>query len=233
MRLPVLYRPLLFAVRTLVQLFLVGGHLHIEGAENVPRSGGLLVISNHIAGADPPLLGAFFPRPLHFMAKAEWFRNPFLTLLARTFLCFPVVRHTADRAALKFTLLLLQAGRAICVYPEGTRSRDLVMHAPEAGAGFLGRRGGVPILPVATWGGETVLPTGARFPHRSGTDVYLAYGKPFTLPEGDMDNQEAAEYMMSKVAAMLPEKYRGFYLEWEPGTTGRHRRLRRPERRSA
>ena len=207
---------------------LFGGHLRVEGIENVPPRGGLLVIGNHLAGADPPLLAARFPRPLHFMAKEEWFRNPVVGTLGRAMLCFPVVRHTADRSALRFTLTLLEAGEAVCIYPEGTRSRDLQLHVPEAGAGFLARRGGVPILPVATWGGEKVLPTGARFPHRAGTEVHLVFGKPFTLADSMLDNQEASEFMMSKVAEMLPVEYRGYYRDWKPGSSGRHRRLRPP-----
>jgi 1-acyl-sn-glycerol-3-phosphate acyltransferase len=217
-----------------VGFFVPGGHLKIEGAENVPPAGGLLVISNHIAAADPPVLGAVFPRPLHFMAKAEWFKNPLLGSLGRALLCYPVNRHTADRASLRFTLSLLEAGEAVAIYPEGTRSRDLVMHPPEAGAGFLARRAGVPILPVATWGGEDILPTGAKFPHRGGADVHLVFGRPFSLPEGEMDNQEAAEHMMSKVAELLPEQYRGYYRQWAGGGGGRHRRLRsHPQPRSA
>lgn len=219
-----MYRPILAIMRAIVWFFVPG--IMVESAQRVPKKGGFLVISNHIAGADPPLLGTLFPRPLHFMAKAEWFKNPFLGWLGHTMLCFPVVRHTADRAALRFTLDLLEAGEAVCIYPEGTRSRDLVMHPPEAGAGFLARRAGVPILPVATWGGEDILPTGARFPKRKGTVVHIVYGELFTLPSGDMDNQEAAEFMMSKVAEMLPPKYLGYFLDWQPGASGRHRRPR-------
>lgn len=223
----VFYFPLITMMRAVIHALLFGGHLVVEGAANVPRKGGLLVISNHIAGADPPLLGACFPRPLHFMAKIEWFKNPVLGFLGRSMLCFPVVRHTADRSALRFTLSLLGAGEAVCLYPEGTRSRDLQLHPPEAGAGFLARRAGVPILPVATWGGEKVLPTGAKFPRRTGTEVHMVFGKPFTLPDEKMDNQEASEFMMSRVAEMLPAEYRGYFRDWRPGTRGRHRRLGR------
>lgn len=233
LRAGLLYWPLRWFAQGVIALFLFGGHLHIGGERNVPRQRGLLVISNHLAGADPPVLGARFPRPLHFMAKAEWFRHPLVGFLARHFLCYPVMRHTADRSALRFTLTLLEAGEAVCIYPEGTRSRDLVMHPPEAGAGFLARRSGVSILPVATWGGEKVLPTGARFPRRSGTDVHLVYGEPFTLPDTGMDNQEAAEFMMAKVAEMLPEAYRGYFQEWAPSESRRHRRLRSEQTRSA
>ena len=99
-----------FFLRVIILLFLFG-RVQQLGRERVPRKGGLLVISNHIATADPPLEGALFPRPLHFMAKVEWFKNPVIAFLARQFLCFPVVRHTADRAALRYTLGLLGAAR--------------------------------------------------------------------------------------------------------------------------
>ena len=184
-------------------------HLKVAGQENVPREGGLLVISNHLASADPPVLGALFPRPLHFMAKAEWWKNKIVGWGATGFLCYPVKRHTPDRGALRFTLELLAAGEAVCIYPEGTRSEDAQVKPPEAGAGFLARKAGVPILPVATWGGEKALPKGARLPHPA--DVHMVYGQPFTLPDRPMNHQETAEFMMARVAELLPPEYRGIY----------------------
>jgi 1-acyl-sn-glycerol-3-phosphate acyltransferase len=204
-------------IRTLIAVVLLR-RVHISGRENIPRQGGLLVIGNHISTTDPPLLGGLFPRPLHFMAKVEWFKNPVLGWLGRQFLCFPVVRHTADRSALRYTLSLLEAGQAVAMYPEGTRSEDLQLHPPEAGAGFLARQAGVPILPVATWGGENVLPPRSRLPRPA--DTYLVYGKPFQLPEGKISNQEAADFMMSKVAELLPDGYRGHFQTWKPARAG-------------
>ena len=195
-------------------------HMHVEGRQNVPRKGGLLVISNHIATADPPLLGALFPRPLHFMAKKEWFDNGLIGWLAKQFLCFPVVRHTADRGALRYTLWLLEQGRAVGIYPEGTRAEDARMRPAEAGAGFLARQAGVPVLPVATWGGENVLPKGSNFPRIASAHAYLKFGEPFMLPERKMSNQEAADFMMSKVAELLPTEYRGEYQARVPARAG-------------
>ena len=212
--------PIYWLLRWFVQLMillLVRNHLHITGRDNVPKKGGLLVISNHIASADPPILGGRFPRPLHFMAKVEWFRKAFVAFLARQFLCFPVVRHTADRAALRYTLALLEAGQAVCIYPEGTRAEDARIHGVEAGVGFVARRSGVPILPVAVWGTENVLPAkGVHFPRAA--ESHMVYGKPFQLPRPDMDNQEAADYMMSKVAELLPVGYRGVFELYESKT---------------
>jgi 1-acyl-sn-glycerol-3-phosphate acyltransferase len=192
---------------------LVRNHLHVEGRENVPKKGGLLVICNHIASGDPPLLGARFPRPLHFMAKVEWFKNPVIAFLARQFLCFPVVRHTADRGALRYALARLAQGQAVCIFPEGTRAEDARIHPVEAGVGFLARRARVPVLPVAVWGTENVLPArGIHWPKAA--ECHMVFGKPFELPRPDMGNQEAADYMMSKVAEMLPPAYRGEFEFW-------------------
>jgi len=192
--------------------------LHIEGEGNVPRGGGLLVVSNHIATADPPLHGGLFPRPVHFMAKVEWFLgNPVVAFLARQFLCFPVVRHTADRASLRYTLQLLEKGQAVLIYPEGTRAVDARLHRAEVGIAFLARRSGVPILPMAIYGSEKVIPKGAHWPRRAHT--YLRYGKPFHVPASMVDNHAAADYVMSKIAELLPGKYRGVYAE--PAVTER------------
>lgn len=201
-------------LRTVIRVIL-RGHLRLEGLERVPRTGGVLVVSNHISSADPPLLGALSPRPVHFMAKAEWFRSPLLGFLARQFLCFPVVRHTADRGALRHTLELLGRGQAVAIYPEGTRSDDLRLHRPEPGVGFLARRARVPIVPVATWGGEAILQSrGYHLPRAA--ETHVVFGEPFELPEDPaLSNQEAAELMMSRIAALLPQRYRGYLADAE------------------
>jgi 1-acyl-sn-glycerol-3-phosphate acyltransferase len=214
-------KPMYWAVRWFIRsvaAVVLLGHLHVSGKENVPRKGGLLVISNHIATADPPILGSVFPRPLHFMAKVEWFKNPVIGYLARQFLCFPIVRHSADRAALRYSLALLEHGQALAIYPEGTRAEDARLHVPEAGAGFLARQSNVPILPVATYGGEKVWPKGSRIPRPA--HAYLVYGKPFNLPDRKLSNQETADYMMSKVAELLPDNYRGYFESWKAARAG-------------
>jgi len=211
--------PLYWVLRAFVRVIvavLLFRKLHVEGEAGVPREGGLLVVSNHIASADPPLLGGMFPRPLHFMAKVEWFSGSGLVaFLARQFLCYPVVRESADRPALKYTLNLLEKGQAVCIYPEGTRAMDHRLHQAKAGPGFVARHSGVPIVPVAVWGTEQVMPKGRRFPVRA--ECHLVYGPPFHLPENLMDNQDAADYMLRKVADLLPPGYRGVYGEEPAG----------------
>ena len=83
------------------------------------------------------------------------------------------------------------------------------MHTPEAGAGFLARRADVPIVPVGIYGAERVWPRGHRLPRR--TEVRMVFGPAFRLPPGIKDNREAADFIMARVAELIPAPYRGVF----------------------
>jgi 1-acyl-sn-glycerol-3-phosphate acyltransferase len=207
--------PILRLVMRLLALVFIFRTLHVAGLEKVPRRGPVLVVGNHIATLDPPLTGALIKRlDVYYMAKSEYFELRRQRWIFRAYNAFPVVRHHADRQALKQALQVLVDGHVLMMYPEGTRSRDLQLHRPYAGAGFLARKSQAPIVPVAVWGSEDVLPTGASWPRHA--DVHIEFGDPFLLPERNADgtpmtHQQSADYMMARVAAMLPEKYRGVF----------------------
>lgn len=207
--------PILRAVMHLLKAVILFRSVHLRGLDKVPRTGPVLVVGNHIASLDPPLTGALIKRfDVHYMAKAEYFELRRQRWMFRAYNAFPVVRHSPDRHALKQALQILRDGHVLMMYPEGTRSRDLQMHRPYAGAGFLARKSQAPIVPVAVWGSEGVLPTGASWPKRA--HVYIEFGDPFLLPERNADgtpmsHQQSADHMMAHVAAMLPEKYRGVF----------------------
>ena len=203
--------PLLRVVLRVLARVILGRRLVVEGIDNVPRTGGVLLVGNHVGAVDPPLTGGLLPRlDVHYMAKSEHFRSPWKRALFRGYNAYPVRRHSADRAALRHTLDLLSGGHVVLLYPEGSRSPDGHMRAPEPGAGFLARHAGVPVIPVAIWGTERVLPRGGRFPKRA--DVHLRYGEPVTLPAdasgGRAANATAAQAVMDAIAAMLPAAYR-------------------------
>ena len=122
--------------------------LKLHGTENIPLDGGLIITSNHIAGADPFLLGSAVPRELWFMAKKELF-EPFLQgYIIKRVNAFPVNRYSFDLEVIKKSISILKQGKALIMFPEGTRSEDGQIKEGKIGAGMLARKAGVPIVPV-------------------------------------------------------------------------------------
>jgi 1-acyl-sn-glycerol-3-phosphate acyltransferase len=194
----------------LIRIFLRGG-LRVEGLENIPK-GGCLVACNHIATCDPPVVGALIPRhDVHYMAKAELFAKPWVRWLADGYNAFPVIRHTADRPAIRRALGVLAQGHVLIMMPEGTRSPDARMRRGEPGVGLLARRSGAPIVPVGVWGSENALPKGARMPRHA--EVHVRFGPAVHLPDRPMSNQERADWIMERIAELVPDRYRGVYAD--------------------
>ena len=205
-------------MRTMTRVYLVG-LFKVVGLENIPRTGALLICPNHSATLDPPLVPAFVPRgDTWSMAKSEFFRNPLIAFIYRSYHSFPVVRHTADRAALRFAFDLLKEGHSVIIYPEGTRVESGVLAQPEPGAGFIAQKAGCPVLPVGLTGTRECLPKGAWWPRR--TKVTITFGKPFrVLPKRTdgtrVSHDEASDAIMVAIAELLPDQQRGVYSELE------------------
>ncbi len=123
----------------------------VSGAENVPPSGGLIVASNHISYLDPPLLGTWFPRVIHFMAKQELFDTPVFGPLIRAVHAFPVNREAGDRGAIRHALRVLKGGGVVGIFPEGRRNLDGEAQA-RSGAVLLASTAQCPVVPVALVG---------------------------------------------------------------------------------
>jgi 1-acyl-sn-glycerol-3-phosphate acyltransferase len=184
--------------------------LQVEGLDDVPRTGGCIVAGNHIATCDPPLIGALIPRrDVHYMAKEEAFAKPSTRWLISGYNAFPVKRHTADRMAIRRSLAVLAQGRVLIMMPEGTRSPDATLRRAEPGVGLIARRSGAPIVPCGVWGSENALPKGASMPRRA--EVHVRYGTPVHLPDARMTHQESADWIMERIAELVPERHRGVY----------------------
>jgi 1-acyl-sn-glycerol-3-phosphate acyltransferase len=205
-------------MRFMTRAYLVG-LFRVEGKENVPLTGGLIVCGNHFATLDPPMVPAFMPRQDSWsMAKSEYFRKAWQQWLFTAYGAFPVVRHTADRAALRRAFDLLKAGQVLVIYPEGTRVESGVLSTPEPGAGFIAQKSGCPVLPVAATGTRECLPKGAKWPRR--VPVTIRFGKPFTVPARRADgarvsHEEASDAIMLRIAELLPPDKRGRYSDLE------------------
>jgi 1-acyl-sn-glycerol-3-phosphate acyltransferase len=129
--------------------------LRRNGNHNIPRRGGVLLVCNHIAGLDPPMVGtAATPRRTHYMAKSELFRGPVVTRILREVGAFPVERGGADRTAMRMAKDVLARGDCLLMFPEGTRSLDGRLGPAMPGAGALALDDGVTVVPMAIWGSQ-------------------------------------------------------------------------------
>jgi 1-acyl-sn-glycerol-3-phosphate acyltransferase len=190
----------------------------VKGRENVPRHGPLILVSNHLNNADPPILTVVTPRKIAWLTKAEWFRTPVIGGMFRLAGMIPVRRFEADLHALRMTQELLKEGGCLGMFPEGTRSKDGVLHHAEPGTALVALRTGAPVQPVAIWGTEHVkLPRDMLF---SRTRVHVRFGRPFTLPRPRRitrtEVDQGTETIMKAIAALLPERYRGVYARSDP-----------------
>ncbi len=202
-------------MRTMTRTFLIG-LFTVNGVENVPRHGPLIICPNHSATLDPPMVPAFMPRgDTWSMAKSEYFeKGGFNEWIFTAYHSFPVVRHTADRNALRKAFDILKSGEVLVMYPEGTRVESGVLAQPEPGAGFIAQKAACPVVPVGLTGTRDCLPKGAHWPRR--TRVSVTFGKPFMLlskrPDGSrVTRQEAADAIMLEIAELVPEYQRGAF----------------------
>jgi cytidylate kinase len=124
-----------------------------HGLRNVPKTGGVIVASNHASYIDPPAIGSTCRmRTIHFMARDTLFAKPFLGLILRKSGVIPLDRERGDLKAMKTAIQLLQGGAAVALFPEGTRSPDGNLQPPKPGVGFLVAKGNAPVVPVYVHG---------------------------------------------------------------------------------
>lgn len=132
----------------------------IYGSEKVPRSGPLVVVSNHSSFFDPPLISNSVGRPVAYMAKEELFKIPIFNKAIELYGAYPVNRGTADRTAIRAALKYLENGWAVGVFLEGTRTEDGRITDPKRGAALIAAKAKAPLLPVCVWGSQAIIPRG-------------------------------------------------------------------------
>lgn len=195
-------------VKTFVR---VTTRLKVSGKENVPPEGPLIVIANHTSFLDPLLIIAALGRRVMFMAKKELFQVLVLGRLIAT-LAFPVERGRGDLAALRQARQVLEEGKALIIFPEGSRSPDGKLRQAKAGVALLASWSKASVLPVAVVGTTGI--NGWRWIFRR-PRVEVRIGKAYAIhPEPDTNRNQLTRYsdeMMTRVAMLMPAPLRGYY----------------------
>ena len=204
--------PLLYTIGkfTVGNMLMLGWRPHVEGLENVPKTGGAIFAGNHLSVADELFIGAVVPRHLAFWAKSDyfdgtgvsgWFTRNLLNGLGAI-----RVQRAGGRdalAAFDSAIPVLKAGDMVVVYPEGTRSPDGRLYRGRTGVARLAVAAGVPIIPVGTLGTEKVQPIGQPYPKPVGWGkVTVKFGRPID-PAGWGSDRTSLRSLTDEVMASI------------------------------
>lgn len=176
----------------------------VIGAQNVPAEGPVILAGNHASYLDPPVIAVGIWRPPAFLAKEELFRHPLFGWYLRKLGAFPVKRGAGDRAALKHSLDLVEQGRPLVLFPEGTRTEDGELQEPEMGVGMIAYRTGAPVVPIYIHGTDRALGRkgGLRLER-----IAIVYGEPlvFVPKPGEKPGREEYEAAAQRIMGCIAE----------------------------
>ena len=170
--------------------------MDIQGQENVPEHGGVVMCCNHMSNYDPFTMAAFTKREVRYIAKKELFQNPFLKRLMYAMKAFPVDREAAmDMKALKTAMKILKDGEVLGIFAEGTRVKEGEAKAAKAGVALFALKGNAPIVPVAV-----------SSTHKFRAVVHIRYGEPVYLDE--YKGQKVTTELMEEITEKVMQKVR-------------------------
>jgi 1-acyl-sn-glycerol-3-phosphate acyltransferase len=193
--------PFVRAIVTLPTLFLY--RVRAVGVENVPKSGPILLAPNHFSQMDHFFVGLYLRRQVRFMAKSQLFGPPVLTYIYAHGGVFPVRRGHKDEEAFKTAFTILAQGGMLLVYAEGGRSRSGKLGTVKPGIGRIALESGVPVVPVAIHGSESVRRWKRfRFPR-----VTVEFGEAVDFPREEGPSRERQLEVATEVFDRVREMY--------------------------
>jgi len=188
--------------------------LRVEGGQNLPATGPAVITANHLSFLDSVLLMFSLPRPVSLLGKAEYTDNPITNWLFCGAGMIPVRRATPAGLlrALDDAVAILEAGGLVGIFPEGTRSRDGLLHRGHPGAAHLALRANAPVVPVGIEGTERVQPIGTHLlrPFRRAT---LRVGEPIAPPPAGSGHsnhvlrRSLTDQVMTAIATLSHQRY--------------------------
>ena len=159
------------------------------GRENIPTDKSFVLCCNHVSLLDPVFLGMGSKKQLYFMAKKELFSVPILSSIIRSIGTFPVDRKRSDMSALRNSMQVLGEGKALGIFPEGTRSKTGEIGQFKAGAVMIAAKSQVPIVPAAIYVKKSKMRLFSR--------PVIIFGKPLTPKKLDIIGKVSSEKIHS------------------------------------
>ena len=207
-------RPILKTVFRFI--FRLLGRVKITGLEHIPYGTPYVVAINHVSIFDPPLAGAFWPEQLEIIGASDVFEKPGQGQILKLYGVIPVHRGEYDRALFNRVISVIKSGFPLLIAPEGGRSHVPAMRRAMPGIAYIIEQTGVPVLPAAIVGTTEDYWQRARRGEKPMLEIRI--GRPITLPqitakgtEKHEARQKNADLVMSYLAGLLPEEYRGVY----------------------
>jgi 1-acyl-sn-glycerol-3-phosphate acyltransferase len=191
--------------------------LKVYNAENVPFTGGVLLLSNHLSFLDPPCIGVMLRRPASYLAKSELFEVPVFGKVIPKLNAVPVRQGAGDIGAVRETIKRLKEGRVLTVFPEGARSLNGELQPLLGGFTLIVRKAGVPIVPVGIDGTYEAWPRGTALPRSA--PVRVKFGEPLHVQ--DMKPAEIVVTVEKAIAGLIAD-LRKLKAEEEEASFPRH-----------
>jgi 1-acyl-sn-glycerol-3-phosphate acyltransferase len=188
----------------------------VSGADRVPAHGAAVLCPNHLSFFDSVLMALTFDRPVHFIGKAEYLEKWWSRRLFPAMGMIPIDRGNGAKAmiALDAAADVLHDGALLCIYPEGTRSRDGRLHRGHTGAARLASSVGCPLVPIGITGSADIQPPGTVLP-RLRRRCSVAVGEPVETDASADSPRRAAraaiDEVMRRVAALSGQEYVPYY----------------------
>jgi 1-acyl-sn-glycerol-3-phosphate acyltransferase len=185
----------------------------VSGLSNIPADGAVILAANHLSVVDSIVVPIVCPRPVYYLAKAEYFRHPVIGPLLTGLNNIPVNRSGGREAllAIDAAVPVLEAGNVLGIHPEGTRSPDGRLYRGRPGTVKLALDTGATIVPVGLIGTERIHPIGARLPRLASCQVI--FGEPMDLspyraePANAKLLREVTLKMMRRIAKLTGQEY--------------------------
>jgi long-chain acyl-CoA synthetase len=185
--------------------FKVCNRLTVRGIGNLPQKGPYIIAPNHLSLADAPAVVASVPWSIgpqtFFLGATDYFGGPITSNIAKFIQVIPVDMDARLYGALQLSAYVLRKGKVLCVFPEGSRSRDGSIKEFKKGVGIIARELNIPVVPVAINGTYEMLATGKKFPRPAGVSV--TFGEP--IYPGDMDSDGIVKKLYEEVVRLLGE----------------------------